>query len=91
MGRGLGVDRLWFRARSFGWGWTPVTVEGWLVLGVFLVGVAVDIAVFTRRLQSGGDPRPATVTFLVWLAILSGALVAICWMTGERPRWRWGR
>ena len=85
------MDRLWFRARSFGWGWTPVTIEGWLVLGVFFVGVAVDIAVFTRRLQSGGDPRSGMTAFLVWLAILSVALIAICWMTGERPRWRWGR
>jgi hypothetical protein len=51
------MTRLWFRTRSYGWGWSPVTVEGWLVLGVFLVGVAVNVAVFMYRLQCGGDQR----------------------------------
>jgi hypothetical protein len=30
------------------------------------------------------------IGFLVWIGILSAALIAVCWMTGERPRWRWG-
>jgi hypothetical protein len=32
----------WFGPRSwFGWGWTPMSWEGWAVLGVFLVAVLV--------------------------------------------------
>jgi hypothetical protein len=89
MGQAL-VDHLWFRARSYGWGWTPVTIEGWLVLAVFLIGVAVDLAIFTYRLHSGADQRSAMISFLVWLGILVAALIAVCFTTGERPRWRWG-
>jgi hypothetical protein len=84
------VDHLWFRAKSYGWGWTPVSVEGWLVLGLFLVGVGIDVAVLIYRQQHGSDPRRAMISFLVWLGILVAALIAICFMTGERPRWRWG-
>jgi hypothetical protein len=31
-----------------------------------------------------------TIAFLAYLAILVAALMAICFITGERPRWRWG-
>jgi hypothetical protein len=28
--------------------------------------------------------------YLLYVAVLSLALVAVCWRTGEPPRWRWG-
>ena len=84
------MTKLWFRARTCGWGWTPVSVEGWLVLGLFFAGVAIDIAVFTHRLRGGTDLRSAQVAFLVWLAILVAALIAVCSTAGERPRWHGG-
>ena len=27
----------WFKARLYGWGWTPATWQGWLVLAIWLV------------------------------------------------------
>jgi hypothetical protein len=81
---------LWFHARKYGWGWTPVTIQGWLVLAGFFVAVAINIAVLAYRMRNGMDLRSALITFLVWQAVLTVALIAICWMTGERPRWRWG-
>jgi len=27
----------WFRRKSFGWGWVPISVEGWIVTGILLV------------------------------------------------------
>jgi hypothetical protein len=89
MGRPL-VDHLWFRAKTYGWGWTPASIEGWLVLGLFVVGIAADVAMYTHRLHSGVGVRAATIWFLVWVAVLSAALIAVGWMTGERPRWHWG-
>lgn len=84
------MTKLWFAARRYGWGWTPASIEGWLVVSLFLAAVSVNTVVFVYRLRSGGDVRAATISFLLWLAILAGALFVICWMTGERPRWRWG-
>jgi hypothetical protein len=31
-----------------------------------------------------------SVLFGIYLVALSVAFVAICWFTGEPPRWRWG-
>jgi hypothetical protein len=81
---------LWFKARSYGWGWTPVSVEGWLVVLVFLAVLLVSTGFFLYRLRAGADVRSATVLFLVSVAFLVGLLIVIAWLTGERPRWRWG-
>jgi hypothetical protein len=91
-GYGADISRmthLWFRAKTYGWGWTPASIEGWLVMGVFLVGVVVDAVVLQHRLQTG-DPATAWAVFFGVLAVLVAALSAICWLTGERPRWHWG-
>jgi hypothetical protein len=88
--RRTAVDRLWFRAKTYGWGWTPATIEGWLVLGLFFAGVLIDVVIFTHRLRAGVAVRTAMTAFFVWIAVLSGGLFAVCWVTGERPRWHWG-
>ncbi len=80
----------WFRTKRYGWGWTPATIEGWLVLAAFAVGVAADSVVLFHRLRAGVGHRPAMTMFYLWIAILVVALAAVCWKTGEPPRWRWG-
>jgi hypothetical protein len=29
-------------------------------------------------------------SFLIYVGVLTVLLVAICWLKGEPPRWRWG-
>lgn len=75
--------RYWFPAKKYGWGWgMPATWQGWLVLGAYLA------------LALGGlyfiDPRTDVIGYLLYVALLSAIVVAICWRTGEPPRWRWG-
>jgi hypothetical protein len=84
------TDHLWFKARAFGWGWTPVSFEGWAVLIAFLALVAAGTGVFIYELRAGADVRAANLLFMAGLALLVGLLILICWLTGERPRWRWG-
>jgi len=68
----------------------PVSVEGWLALGLFCVGVGLDVAVLIYPRHIGTDQRAALTAFFVWLAVFLVGLFAICFMTGEGPRWRWG-
>jgi len=35
-------------------------------------------------------PNRALPIFLGYAALLTVALVAVCWLKGEPPRWRWG-
>jgi hypothetical protein len=34
--------------------------------------------------------REGSIPYLAFVALLTVALVAICWAKGEPPRWRWG-
>lgn len=74
---------MWFKAKRYGYGWYPATWQGWLALltwTVFFVGAYVRWDVGTHVWQ-----------FLADVALSTGALLWLCWYTGEKPRWRWGR
>jgi hypothetical protein len=81
---------LWFKAKRYGWGWTPATLEGWLVLALFVVALGATVVWFLHRVRAGAPQSDAMPWFLAAVALEVAALVAIAWLTGERPRWRWG-
>jgi len=73
----------WFPAKRYGWGWGPPSAwQGWVVVGVF---VALMLAGAVYLL-----PRHGPVAFVAYALVSSLALVAVCWIKGEPPRWRWG-
>ena len=37
--------KYWFKRRRFGWGWTPVTWQGWLTVA-FFIGLIIARRVF---------------------------------------------
>jgi len=53
------------------------------VLAVFFVLLVVGAAVFLPAQRPG--------SFVAYTAILCGVLVAVCYVTGEPPSWRWGK
>ncbi len=73
----------WFPAKRYGWGWgLPLTWQGWIALALFVVLFALGIFLF--------PPVAELDFFLGYIVILSVAFTAVCWLTGEPPRWRWG-
>ena len=76
----------WFKAKLYGWGWTPVTWQGWVVLLVYVV--ALGGLSFT--IDKTAPTNHVLWTFIALVALLTVCLIAICYKTGERPRWQWG-
>jgi len=77
----------WFKAKLYGWGWTPVKWQGWVIVGIFICFISwVGI--------NFGSKTEITNTDLIWFFIkmfLSvGLIFLICYKTGEKPRWQWG-
>ena len=35
-------------------------------------------------------PPDRVAWFVIYSLILAGLLIWVCWLKGERPRWRWG-
>jgi len=82
------MKKLWFKAKRYGWGWYPSSWQGWLVLLLF-IGI-----VFANQqrldLAHASTERPS-LEFLIETSLLIVLLVWICYRTGEKPRWRWGK
>lgn len=75
--------RFWFPAKRYGWGWgPPVTWQGWAVLIAYFLAIGAAAVRFL--------PAHETPAFLVATALLTAALLVVCWRTGEPPAWRRG-
>lgn len=73
--------RAWFRAKRYGWGWHPATWQGWLITLAFILAITLA----ALALESSPTFLP---DFLLAVLIAAVALLAVCWKTGEPPRWR---
>lgn len=80
-------SHLWFRRKTYGWGWTPITWQGWAVTAFFLA-IPVSVKIITRSLELTKSEQNFFV--LATLPLVVVGLVLICLRYGERPRWQWG-
>jgi hypothetical protein len=78
------TSKYWFPAKRYGWGWgLPSVWQGWAVLIGYVVLVLGGVP-FIHATKGG-------VVYIPYVAVLTVGLIAICWLTGEPPRWRWGK
>ena len=76
--------RYWCPAKRYGWGWgIPTAWRGWAVLAAFFCLLIVG-AVWLL-------PSSGQAAFILYAVLLCVLLVAVCWIKGEPPRWRWGK
>mgnify|MGYP001568499764 CR=1 FL=1 len=80
--------KLWFKAKLYGWGWYPSTWQGWLVL---LTWVIIEIALFLNIDKNSHSVSDTLINFIPISIVLIIILIIICYIKGERPRWRWGK
>lgn len=77
----------WFKRKLYGWGWDPATWHGWLVMVVFLVLIAWNAVRIDSMSHSVSD---TLLNFVPQTIALVLVLIAICFVTGESPKWQWG-
>lgn len=80
-------NKLWFRAKYYGWGWYPATWQGWLVLLVWLATIISFTFIFENFINSTNGIFYFE-TFIISSVII---LIYICYKKGEKPRWQWGK
>ena len=77
----------WFKAKLYGWGWTPARWQGWLVSITFIILIVFNFFRIDTASHSASDTLinffPQTLFFVL-------LLIFICWKTGEKPHWQWG-
>lgn len=80
-------DDHWFKRRRYGWGWTPVTWQGWITVLGALVLILLNSLLLTDRIVT---PTLITLFSINTLAVVV-LLVLISYLKGPKPRWRWGK
>lgn len=89
------MKKLWFRVKRYGWGWYPVTWEGWSITLVYAVLLGVSVGrvsnyAIGHSVESASSLIVPVTLHLLWIAFLIGTLLFICVKTGEKPEWNWG-
>jgi hypothetical protein len=77
-----GNKKLWFKRKLYGWGWTPVTWQGWLVVAISIAFIYLGFYVG----ETDDAPGAALLGILIALAII----FFFGYWKGEKPRWQWG-
>lgn len=80
------MEKLWFKRKRYGWGWTPSTWQGWLVTLVYIVLVVAS----ALTLDENSPPREIIFTFALPLVLLTITFIRIAYKKGEKPHWQWG-
>ena len=80
--------KLWFKAKRYGFGWTPSSWQGWGILVMYIFADISNVIFANNHSDSISD---FLIQFFPQLFILTVFLIIICYTTGEKPRWRWGR
>ncbi len=80
--------KLWFRRKRYGWGWYPISWEGWLVICVY---VGLLVKTFLKIDAHSHSNSDTLIGFAVPWIIATLILIFICYKKGEAPHWQWGR
>ena len=83
-------NKLWFKRRRYGWGWTPVTWQGWTAVIVFLLGVVVAAAVLVEDEPRNTLSRDGILFIVISISLALG-LFWVSYVKGPSPKWRWGK
>lgn len=81
------AQKIWFRRKRYGWGWYPVTKEGW---GVLLLWLSAFVSNEYYFLRSGSEEHVHVAIFLGITILITVGLIVISYLKGEKPKWQWG-
>jgi len=80
--------KLWFKAKMYGWGWTPISWEGWVITILYVITIVQYGWSADKWAHSGSD---TPLNFAIPFVINTIFLLIICYAKGEKPEWRWGK
>lgn len=78
---------LWFKGKKYGWGWYPVTWQGWVVT----VGFVIYEFALSAFIGKAFEERAGVTSFIFLTFLGTLVLIVICCKKGEPPKWRWGK
>lgn len=83
-------NNYWFKAKLYGWGWTPVRWQGWLSIVLYVVLLCGIVILQEKDIAGNPDSGTNLLMFGLPILVLTVLLLAVCYAKGEKPRWQWG-
>lgn len=77
------------KRRRYGYGWIPVTWQGWTML--LLQGVLVVAAATFLPAKPAQPTTSELIRFLIILVCAVATIVLVSVQSGPRAKWRWGK
>ncbi|MBT3249806.1 MAG: hypothetical protein HN846_02375 [Candidatus Pacebacteria bacterium] len=83
-------NKIWFKRKRYGWGWVPVTWQGWLVIVVeILFLLSLSKILLEDVPQNTYQGEVGIFLAIVFLSVL--ILIFTSHRKGPKPKWRWGK
>ena len=80
------MNEYWFKPKTYGYGATPVTWEGWAVVGIY-VAVVTAVSLLTLREKAVSN----WLSFFAIIAIATAVMIAVSVKKTDAPwHWQWG-
>lgn len=81
-------NKLWFKRKTYGWGWTPSSKEGWLIIVIY----CILLFLFWNLIQYFlFDNFTNLILWPIIVLLLTSTLLFVCYKKGEKPKWQWGK
>jgi hypothetical protein len=82
------MAKYWFKRKTYGWGWTPSTWEGWFITIMYIMAA---LYIFRKIDSTSHSASDTLIGFTYPLILLTFILIIVCYFKGEEPRWQWGK
>ena len=79
--------KLWFKRKTYGWGWTPSTWQGWVITAMYLF----FLLILVLMLDANSTAREVWLIFIIPTVIITMLFIEIGYYKGEKPKWQWGK
>ena len=80
--------KLWFKNKTYGYGWYPASIEGWMCIIVYVLFIAL------LSTSLGGDNvtvRGTVLPYFLYVVFATFLLIYTAYKHGEKPKWQWGK
>lgn len=81
-------NKYWFKRKRYGYGWTPSSKEGWLLILAYLVIITMGVILFSDKLESGETLY--SIGYLIFIITTTSVLLLLTVRKAPKGKWRWG-
>jgi len=84
------MSKYWFIPKNYGWGFCPITWQGWLS-SFFLLASMATSAYINNFFTPNPSPQDITRFFLDFFIIILISILYFVPKTKGKLKWRWGK